>query len=55
MLFDEAPNGVESLRIARAFSVPLESGYAEYAGWVRIVGTWIHFKGLSSQNTNPNI
>jgi len=43
MQFDETADGVESLGAAGGvFGQPLEGRPAEHAGWVRIVGTWVH-------------
>ena len=43
MVFDKPADGVEHLGVADGvFRQPLQSRSAEYAGWVRIVGTWVH-------------
>jgi hypothetical protein len=48
-IFDELPNPVQYLSVADGvFSKPFDSRTAEYAGWVRIVGTWVHHRSVRS-------
>jgi hypothetical protein len=53
-LLDEIPHRLQSFGIASGvFRQPLQHWPAEYAGWVRIVGTWVHTNSAGSPHLEP--